>query len=751
MDGSVASVVIDLTNEPEERAEPRATSRTELPEPSGLAASAAEGALHFFFFQRIFFFPSCFVSGQQRVAQGPCLAGCRIFLLDVSSVQKEVFRKRIPQFGGQVADVVDSSVTQIVTTCSSFEAAMERLKQLKAIVVDLDEHRRPKPIRCNVHGVEWLSHALGTKMRPKNDFHRLERNAAVAEPPSASRAVSSGAVSSAPVAAVTSTPAPASVDVVFSAALIPQTPVYYCNDRPLPPCNCGLVAACVANRAGRLCFRCPRFGRDDVPKCCLFFEWVDEKPRREWFSHFSECGYDFKPFLDLPRIPFVDKQPLEEQRQPGKREPPAEEEGPLKYVDESSIPSVCKCCICLVPMTDPRTTVACGHSFCFLCIFAWLHQGRASTCPECRQPVSVDDGLRDPDPTLVYLLGRLLVWCPHKDCDWQGERSKLDKHKEICQKKGRVASAPAVAAASNRSKSSSSSSSSSDEVGTRKRPRPKLDPTVPPAILRASSKDGGPLLDVAGRVIVADDSVVNINGGHLYRRDEMLDQVKNLEDDEEDAEPKEVDDADNDDAMAHSPPTPSKFGRDTRVFSQFTPPSSEDENFQFDDDAARDPRFQYMSKDDVKISAHMERAKKKFAAANPNEFEARKNLNKELTDQLSQVAASYPGNSFQRRAHTIAAANISRLTYRIESVDQARLVPGVGAKILTKIGEFLAFGGMRKIRLKDESTKNREELSKVHGIGAKALDKLWTRGIRSVADLRQNTHLLSPNQLIGLK
>lgn len=125
-------------------------------------------------------------------------------------------------------------------------------------------------------------------------------------------------------------------------------------------------------------------------------------------------------------------------------------------------------------------------------------------------------------------------------------------------------------------------------------------------------------------------------------------------------------------------------------------------------------------------------------------------MNKELCDQLNQVAAGY-GNNFRRRAHTLAAATIARLPYKITDIEQVKKLPGIGAKILAKISEFLLLGQMRRLSEKSEDAKRMDEMRKIHGIGEQVLNKLWTKGLRSVEQLRQNQHMLSRVQLIGLK
>ncbi len=700
-------------------------------------------------------------------------------------MQAGVFRRRVPEFGGKVSDVLNSSVTQIITSSESYEEAIGKIQARKLIAPEFDEHGERKRIKANFHKVEWLTQSLGSSERLANNVMRLEpkpkvipdRPPETSLQPALSASQFSGSSDGGVSAVAADAPAPVT-DVAPSSsatAAVVVGPVYFVNDRPAPPCLCGLPAQCSAGNnprastRGRLQFHC------SGAKGCSFFEWVDQPPRNTYFDLYKRHGYEYSKYVNLPRIPYALDQEPEKQRHPGKRLPPDqldEEENSegkvLKYVDESQIPSLCKCCICLMPLMDPRTTV-CAHNFCRTCIMPWL--GGTQTCPECRKPVDVN-GLRDPDFTLVRLLDQLEVFCPNNECEWQGERGLLPAHLEQCRKKMRF-----------------QVDSSDEGKDPSQGKRAKLDPNAPPSIFRSASNDTGPVLDAAGRVIVAnharvfsrfaschaplslvdgtgrvvvdDQHLVDINIDGLSRLQDVastdLMLVEAVEVDEDNGgyrSDREDDELEySDDYLANSPPSPSKVNRDERVFSQFTPPSSDDEHYKFDNEPATDPNFKYISKDEVKIKPYMERRKKSFAAANPNEHERRKDMNhnKELADQLTQVAAMYPQADFRCRAHTIAAAAVSRHPRRIDTVDEARKIHGVGSKILAKIEEFLNFGEMRKIRLKDQASKDRDELRKVHGIGGKVLDKLWTKGIRSLAQLRQNAHMLSHKQQIGLK
>jgi DNA polymerase/3'-5' exonuclease PolX len=131
----------------------------------------------------------------------------------------------------------------------------------------------------------------------------------------------------------------------------------------------------------------------------------------------------------------------------------------------------------------------------------------------------------------------------------------------------------------------------------------------------------------------------------------------------------------------------------------------------------------------------------------------RKDPNTALVAELRALARGYEAarDEWRARAYTLAAGAIARHPKPIERAEDAVGIPGVGEKIREKIGQFIQFGQSRKTRLKDEDTRAREEMGSVYGIGAGVLDRLWTQGIRSLAQLRENAHLLNPAQQIGLE
>ena len=103
----------------------------------------------------------------------------------------------------------------------------------------------------------------------------------------------------------------------------------------------------------------------------------------------------------------------------------ASEKG-LEFVDESSVPDVCKCPICFGCLNSPFTVPCCHKSFCASCIERVLEMNHI--CPFCREPLTTDL-LQEPDRTLKNMLKDVHVFCSNKPlCDWRGPAGNLEEH-----------------------------------------------------------------------------------------------------------------------------------------------------------------------------------------------------------------------------------------------------------------------------------------------------------------------------------
>ncbi|CAF1034319.1 unnamed protein product [Adineta ricciae] len=131
-----------------------------------------------------------------------------------------------------------------------------------------------------------------------------------------------------------------------------------------------------------------------------------------------------------------------------------------EYVDESLIDENYKCTICNEPFQRPMTT-PCDHSYCQDCIERWLNEGY-STCPSCRQTLSMKELKPVTTRLVLNILDRLLVKCCQCEqsgiqrgnfndhmvkvcpkgtivcsafdvkCPWSGSRDQLSEHLQTC-------------------------------------------------------------------------------------------------------------------------------------------------------------------------------------------------------------------------------------------------------------------------------------------------------------------------------
>lgn len=65
--------------------------------------------------------------------------------------------------------------------------------------------------------------------------------------------------------------------------------------------------------------------------------------------------------------------------------------------------------------------------------------------------------------------------------------------------------------------------------------------------------------------------------------------------------------------------------------------------------------------------------------------------------ELSNYEKNVSKNIYKSNAYRKAASSLAALSSRVKSGDEAKKLPGVGAKIAKKIDEFLATGKLRKL------------------------------------------------------
>ena len=108
---------------------------------------------------------------------------------------------------------------------------------------------------------------------------------------------------------------------------------------------------------------------------------------------------------------------------------------------------------------------------------------------------------------------------------------------------------------------------------------------------------------------------------------------------------------------------------------------------------------------------------------------------------------------FKARAYKKAIDELSKL-HSIKSIDDVRGVEGIGTKIHAKLEELFATGSLKAAETAKEIVAKSEDLLKSHGIGPAKVKELRSRGITTIAQLRdeikKEPSLLSPVQKMGL-
>lgn len=123
----------------------------------------------------------------------------------------------------------------------------------------------------------------------------------------------------------------------------------------------------------------------------------------------------------------------------------------------------------------------------------------------------------------------------------------------------------------------------------------------------------------------------------------------------------------------------------------------------------------------------------------------------EMLEVMRKKETAAKDGFFKAKAYATAAKNITSLNKPVYSVSDLDGVKGVGDKIRAKIIELMETGKVAAAELSD-SSELVSELMKIHGIGpSKAKILIETHGIKSIAALEENAHLLNDKQKIGLK
>ena len=100
-----------------------------------------------------------------------------------------------------------------------------------------------------------------------------------------------------------------------------------------------------------------------------------------------------------------------------------------------------------------------------------------------------------------------------------------------------------------------------------------------------------------------------------------------------------------------------------------------------------------------------------------------------------------------------AVTALKSIDFDITDAKQLEGVPGLGEGIIKKIREFIEDGTIKRFEFidTDPRTQSIQLLEGVWGLGPRGAEKLYNKGIKSIADLRNHEDLLTTMQKVGLK
>lgn len=119
----------------------------------------------------------------------------------------------------------------------------------------------------------------------------------------------------------------------------------------------------------------------------------------------------------------------------------------------------------------------------------------------------------------------------------------------------------------------------------------------------------------------------------------------------------------------------------------------------------------------------------------------------DLMEQLGNIMLKQ-GEPFRARAYQKAQETMMAYPGDIMSPNDLKGKPGIGATIMEKLNEYMETGTLKV--LEREKTNPVNILAEVYGIGPKKAKELVDNGITTIAELRENQHLLNDIQKVGL-
>ena len=150
-------------------------------------------------------------------------------------------------------------------------------------------------------------------------------------------------------------------------------------------------------------------------------------------------------------------------------------------------------------------------------------------------------------------------------------------------------------------------------------------------------------------------------------------------------------------------------------------------------------------KTDLKISQDSKEMDKQSEPTKPTG-----RLNEKFIDLMEQLANIMlkQGEPFRARAYQKAQETMMAYPHDIMSPSDLEGKPGIGATIMEKLNEYMGTGTLKVLEREKNNPVN--ILAEVYGIGPKKAKELVDNGITSIAELRENLHLLNDIQKVGL-
>uniref|UniRef100_A0A6B2L3W2 DNA polymerase n=1 Tax=Arcella intermedia TaxID=1963864 RepID=A0A6B2L3W2_9EUKA len=137
---------------------------------------------------------------------------------------------------------------------------------------------------------------------------------------------------------------------------------------------------------------------------------------------------------------------------------------------------------------------------------------------------------------------------------------------------------------------------------------------------------------------------------------------------------------------------------------------------------------------------------------NPEQLKT-SNLNEHITSILEVLEKNShsQGEKWRAFAYGKAIRVLKNAKFKVNSVEDAKKLHGIGLKIQEKIQEILETGQLRRVQLEssDERTVTFNLFSQVFGAGPATVTKWYSQGFRTLEDLKQKAKL-TYQQEIGL-